>query len=56
MTEAGGGSVGDYGRMTGKPSTIQSASIGRQLSGRATLEEAAGRELLLKNDLFFKHQ
>src|SRR5260221_6571896 len=32
--------VSDSGQMTGKPSIIQRASIGRQFSGRATLEEA----------------
>jgi hypothetical protein len=31
-------------------------AIGRQFSGRATLEEAAYRELLFQNDLFLKHQ
>ena len=30
--------------------------VGRQFSGRAKLEEAACRELLLQNDLFLKHQ
>jgi hypothetical protein len=34
---------------------IQRASVGWQFSGRATLEEAACRELLLQNDLFLKH-
>ena len=34
----------------------QRASVGRQFSGRATLEEARCRELLLQNDLFLKHQ
>jgi hypothetical protein len=42
--------------LTGKPSIVQSASVGRQFSGRATLEEAPCRELLLQNDLFLKHQ
>jgi hypothetical protein len=31
-------------------------SVGRQFSGRATLEEAPCRELLLQNDLFLEHQ
>ena len=45
-----------YSRMTGKPSIIQRASVGWQFSGRATLEEAPCRELLLQNDHFLKHQ
>jgi hypothetical protein len=31
-------------------------SVRRQFSRRAKLEEAPGRELLLQNDLFLKHQ
>jgi len=46
----------NLGRVTGKPSIIQRASVGRQFSGRATLEEAPCRELLFQNDLFLKHQ
>src|ERR1700733_6143758 len=42
--------------ITGKPSMIRRAGVGRQFSGRATLEEAPCRELLLRNDLFLKHQ
>src|SRR6267142_1025583 len=35
---------------------LSNASAGRQFSGRATLEEAVCRELLLRNDLSLKHQ
>jgi hypothetical protein len=35
---------------------IQRASVGRQFSGRATLEEAPRRAVALQNDLFLKHQ
>ncbi len=37
-------------------SVVVTSCIGRQFSGRATLELAACRQLLLQNDLFRKHQ
>jgi hypothetical protein len=48
--------VDPSGRVTGMPSIIQRASVGRKFSGRATLEETQCRELLLPNDFFRKHQ